>query len=161
MASTPANVPENKDTHRLEDKDLKGADLLPAAGLTTYGAEVSLSGLTAAAGLISKKGSHLEDMEAVLSLPAITLAALKNTETLTFSLMGDATAVVDAGSTVIAADFAVVTGATGTDPIPANNDVGRVKIPSDCEWPTIGLRCVAGAGTGDCSALNMTLSLAF
>lgn len=155
-----ANVPDRRDTYRLEDAGLKGSDVLPAAGTTTYGAEVSLSGLTAATGLITAKGAHLEDAEAVLALPPLPVADLKNTETLTFSLMGDATAVVDSGSTAIFADFLVVTGATGVD-IPADIDAARLKIPSDCAWPTIGLRCVAGAGTGDVSALSMTLSLAF
>lgn len=150
-----ANIPEIRDTYRLEDAVLKGSDLLPTAGGTTYGAEISLANYPGTA-----KGARLAEVEAVLSLPAITLAELPNGKTLTFSLLGDTEDTVDANSTVLVPDFAVVTGATGTDPIPANVEVGRVSIPAEATYPTIGLRCVS-TSTASLAAKEMTLSLAF
>lgn len=146
------NVPDLRDTFRLEDAGLKGSDALPTADGTSYGAEVSIRALTA-------KGARLSSVEAVVSHPAIGDTPLPNADTITFSLMGDTVAPIDSSSSVICADFAVVTGVTGG--IVLNNDAGRCKIPSNCTSVVLGLRAVAAGGTGDISGIDMTLSLNF
>lgn len=143
-ASERLSGPEVRDANLIEAK------ALPTADGTSYSVGFDLNALTI-------KGVRPESIELRISHPDLTVTHLPDADTLTFDVLSDTALPLD-GSSVVAA--AAVLVSTGTGAAGANPSFARYRIPSD--FPRyIGILATAAGGTGDISAVNMTVELVF
>jgi len=135
----------------LKDASLKLTRALPA----------STSAVTSTAldtGKTTSLGAQPGEVEFLISAPAVSLAALPDTKTMTYALVQSSAADLS-GATVLFDNLIIQTGATGTDPAVAATK--RLRLPSDA-LRYIGLRITPSAsGTGDASGVSATLEPLF
>ncbi len=132
---------------RVHDATLKSSDALPAAAGLTNGTAIDLGALT-------DTSSRSEQVEALLTVPALTLLQLPNTVTATYSLQmsnsSNMASPQSLGNSVI-----MQTGSNG-----AASTTFRFKVPSNA-LRYIGAAVTTADGAGNCAAAAMTLELLF
>ncbi len=131
----------------VRDGSLKSSDALPAAAGLVNGTAIDLGPLT-------ETSSRSEQVELLLTAPALNVAQLPNTVTATYSLQmsnsSNMASPQSLGNSVI-----VQTGSNG-----AASTTFRFKVPSNA-LRYIGAAVTTAAGAGNCAAAAMTLELLF
>lgn len=117
--------------HLKEDAITSLQEEVPAASGTKYidgSAAGDGTGSGIDLGILTTRGARLADCEVCIKAPAIALAVLPDTETITYTLESDE----DSGFGTPRTEYTFTqTGATGTDPCAAVEY--RHGIASDCE----------------------------
>ena len=106
-------------------------------------------------GALSDRGAHLSSCELLIEAPALNTTQLPDGETMTYSVESDDNSGFSS-ATIVADKLILQTGSGGAG---ASAAEARFKIPSDCEQ-YIRVKATK-TGTGDCSSLEMTVSLRF
>lgn len=137
-------------THNVQDASLRKTRALPAAASSTvHSAGIDL-------GALSARGARLADCELVVEAPAVGVAVLPNTKTLTYTVQHDDDSAFG-GAANLFPSLIVQTGAGGAGAAAA---VARRKLPTDCKR-YVRLSITSGADVGDGSALSAVMSLRF
>lgn len=134
-------------SHNFRDAALRQTIALPAAPGTVLTANIDTGIRTARASFV------MDDIEAVLKIPPMTVVQVPDTKTITLVIES----AIDTGFTVIdTLRQLVLTGAGGLG-LPGGNEV-RISLPSDVKRYLRG-KVIAGALTGDCSAITAEFCL--
>lgn len=99
-------------------------------------------------------GTSPIDGEVLIKAPALAVAALPDTKTMTYEIVGSANA--DLSSPTVLANVIVQTGAGGVGAVATEN---RWKMPSDVPR-YIGVKAT-NSGAGNCSASSVTMQILF
>jgi hypothetical protein len=134
-----------------QDKLLSETKAMPAAASTT----VTFTGIDLGHG---SRGMVPGECELKIELPALTLAMVPNTKTITVSVYHDDAVAFGSEALLFPAGVIVVTGATGTDPAPARSL--SLRLPGSVKR-YVRVKIVSGADVTDCSAVSATVSLRF
>lgn len=134
--------------YNLKDAALKVTKALPAGAASTTSDAINT--------VKTSRGTQPGDMELLLTYPALLLAALPDTKTMSYSIVCSDNADLSS-PTVIAPNIAVQTGETAN--ASAAGGTFRYRIPADGKayW---GAKAT-GVATVDGSASSMTLELVF
>jgi hypothetical protein len=132
----------------VKDELLKVTKALPAGAATTTSLALDTG--------TSTRGDQVALMELLLTYPALTLAQLPNTKTMTYDIISSPNADLSS-PTVAVAGIAVQTGVTGTDPTVGGTARYRIASNGARYW---GCRAT-GIATVDGSASSMTLQMVF
>jgi len=132
---------------------IRDAGLINTKALPNGAAAVNGDGFDL--GALSDRGARLENVELLITAPALDTADLPDTKTMTYKVQHDTAS--DFGTAATLADAVLVqTGAGG-----AGDDAAtaRFRFPADCNRY---VRVVAtNSGTGDASDKSMTTELLF
>jgi len=137
-------------THGYEVQD---ATLIKTKALPNGAAAVNSTGFDL--GAVSDNGARLEDVELKLTAPALAVADLADTETMTYKVQHDSAVAFGTATTLYDA-ICVQVGAGGAGAVA---ETVRMKIPSNCKRY---IRIVAtNSGAGDASDKSLTEELLF
>jgi len=135
----------------VRDASMAKENALPAAASTT------VNGTAMDLGPLTGISSRSENVEALLSAPALTTTILPDTRTMTYSLEACADSAFGSGVVTLAGSCIVQTGAGAAGAAAATF---RAKIPGNCPR-YLRAKAVSGASTTDASAVKMKLELLF
>lgn len=132
---------------RVKDKLQKKTKALPAGAASTTSDALDLENTT--------RGEQVSLVELLITYPALALALLPDTKTMTYTLLGSANS--DLSAPTVSLVIKTQTGATGTDPC-AGGEI-RYKPASDAPryW---GIKAT-GVATVDGSTKSMTIEMVF
>ena len=133
----------------LKDASFVEADVaLPNGNATTYSTDIDLGNA------LENGQQRPENVELLVSVPALTVTHLPNDETLTVSIVAGAAA---SPTTVILGSVLVSTGAGGAGAVAQEV---KVRLPSDCAR-YVRAKFDGSATAGDMSAVDAEVSLVF
>jgi hypothetical protein len=132
----------------VKDALLKVTTALPNGAATVYSTGID-TGVTPA-------GTHQGDYEWVLTAPAMNATEMPDSKTMTYSILTDTVAPIDASSTVLMPSVIVQTGASGAGCAAATY---RFKLPSNA-GRIVGVRAV-GSASGNATTASLTLEPVF
>jgi hypothetical protein len=132
----------------VKDAGAKVTKALPNGAATIYSDGIDTE--------TTPTGSHLSDVEWLLTAPALTVADLGNGDTMKYSILTDTVSPIDGSSTVLFADCITQTGAAGAGAAAAT---WRFKLPSNA-GRIVGFKAVNSAA-GDASDKSATLEALF
>lgn len=133
-------------TRNLRDAALTKTIALPSAAGSVVTAVIDT-------GIRTDRASFLEEVDAVMEVPALPVAVVSDAETVT--LIVEASPVADFASGVVTLRTLVATGAGGAG-IPVTQV--RTSLPTDLPRYVRG-KVTTGAGTSDASAYSGTFTL--